>query len=126
MEDIGGIRKQGHQQRGLFINRTIGIVALLLSLMFSFSLAPAMAASKADKEPAAVEETKKEVNAKINVNTADVTELTEIPGIGPKTAEAIVAYRKENGQFKNLDDLIEVKGIGPKKLETIRPFLQSI
>lgn len=110
------------------MNRTTGIVALLLSLIVAFSIAPAMAATRADKEPVAVEETKKEVNAsaKINVNTADVAELTGIPGIGPKTAEAIVAYRKDNGQFKNLDDLVEVKGIGPKKLEKIRPFLQNI
>ena len=108
------------------MNRTIGIFTLLLSLVFAFSLAPAIAATKVDKEPAAVEETKKEVNAKININTADVAELTGIPGIGPKTAEAIVAYRKDNGQFKNLDDLVEVKGIGPKKLETTRPFLQKI
>ena len=108
------------------MNRMIGVFTLLLSLVFAFSLTPAIAATKADKEPVAVEETKKEVNAKININTADVAELTGIPGIGPKTAEAIVAYRKDNGQFKNLDDLVEVKGIGPKKLETIRPFLQNI
>jgi competence protein ComEA len=108
------------------MNRKTGIIALLLSLMLGFSLAPAMAATKTDKEPAAAVETTKEVAAKININTADAAELTQIPGIGPKTAEAIVAYRKDNGQFKTLEDLVEVKGIGPKKLEKIRPFLQKI
>ncbi len=108
------------------MNRKNGIIALLLSLMVALALAPAMAATKAGKEPAAVEETTKEVAVKIDINTADVAELTQIPGIGPKTAEAIVAYRKDNGQFKTLDDLVEVKGIGPKKLEKIRPFLQNI
>jgi competence protein ComEA len=106
------------------MNRKTGILALLFSLMVAFSLSPAMAATQTDKEPAA--ETTKEVAAKININTADVAELTQIPGIGPKTAEAIVAFRKDNGQFKTLEDLVEVKGIGPKKLEKIRPFLQKI
>ena len=108
------------------MHRKRGIIALLLSLMVALAIAPAMAATKADKQPAAAEATKKEVAVKVNVNTADVAELTEIPGIGPKTAEAIVAYRKDNGQFKTLDDLLEVKGIGPKKLEKMRPFLQNI
>jgi competence protein ComEA len=113
-----------------------GLLAILLSLLVTFAFSSAMAAAPADKDKAATEETvkgqaateEKEATAsfKIDVNTADVAELTRIPGIGPKTAEAIVAYRKDVGQFKKLEDLIEVKGIGPKKLETIRPFLANI
>lgn len=48
----------------------------------------------------------------ININTADVQELTKLKGIGEKKAEAIIAWRKENGNFKTVDQLMEVKGIG--------------
>lgn len=108
------------------MNRMMTVVAMLLSLMVVFSFSPAMAASKDNKQQVATEESKAEVSAKVNINTADVEELTTIPGIGPKTAEAIVAYRNDNGQFKKVDDLIEVKGIGAKKLEQIRSYVQNI
>jgi len=108
------------------MNKMTTVVAMLLSLMVVFSFSPAMAASKDNKQQVAMEESKAEVSAKVNINTADVEELTTIPGIGPKTAEAIVAYRNENGQFKKVDDLIEVKGIGEKKLEQIRSYVQNI
>lgn len=57
----------------------------------------------------------------ININNASVSELSDgLKGIGPKTAEKIVAYREENGDFESVDDLTNVKGIGPKSLEKIR------
>ena len=59
----------------------------------------------------------------INVNTATVEQLQIVKGIGPKTAEAIVAYRSEHGAFKSIDELEKVKGIGDKSLEKIRDEL---
>ena len=53
---------------------------------------------------------------KINVNTASETELTKLPGIGPKIAKEIVARRTAHGPFKSPRDLLEVKGIGKKVL----------
>ena len=58
----------------------------------------------------------------ININTADVEELDELPEIGPATAEAIVEHRQANGLFRTVDDLEEVPGIGPTTLEEIKPF----
>lgn len=58
----------------------------------------------------------------VNVNTADATDLEELPEVGPSTAQGIVEYRKANGSFRSLDELEEVPGIGPKTLEKIRPF----
>ena len=58
--------------------------------------------------------------AKVNINTADVTELQTINGIGQAKAEAIVKYRKEHGEFKTTDDLTEVKGIGDKIVNKIK------
>ncbi|MDL2324469.1 ComEA family DNA-binding protein [Ruminococcaceae bacterium OttesenSCG-928-A16] len=56
---------------------------------------------------------------KISINTAAVEELTVLPGIGPKRAEAIVAYRQQHGAFTSLQQLCEVSGIGEKTLENI-------
>lgn len=57
--------------------------------------------------------------AKVNINTASVTELETISGIGQKKAEAIVQYREENGNFQSVDELVQVKGIGTKILKKI-------
>lgn len=59
--------------------------------------------------------------AAVNINTCSAAELTSLPGIGPKTAELILAYRSENGGFARIEDLLLVKGIGPKKYDAIRP-----
>lgn len=60
---------------------------------------------------------------KININTADITQLTTLAGIGQKKAEAIISYREENGPFKALEDLQEVSGIGEKTVEKLRPSI---
>ncbi len=50
--------------------------------------------------------------APININTAGVNELVELPGIGPAIAKRIKAYTEQNGPFKNKAEIILVKGIG--------------
>lgn len=62
------------------------------------------------------------VAGKININSADEEMLTNLPGVGPKTAARITDYRKENGPFKSIEDLLNIKGIGPKVLDKIKPF----
>jgi len=59
----------------------------------------------------------------VNVNTASATELMDLPGIGGKKAEAIIAYRKSHGNFSGLSDLGNVKGIGDKMLEKLKPMV---
>lgn len=58
-------------------------------------------------------------NDKININTASVDELTELQGIGEKTAEKIIEYRRQN-KFNNIEEIMEVKGIGESKFENIK------
>ncbi len=59
----------------------------------------------------------------VNVNTAAVSELALLPGIGPAKAEAIVAHREESGPFAAAEDLLAVPGIGPKILEDLREYV---
>ena len=61
--------------------------------------------------------------AGVNVNTASSAELQTLPGIGPSKAEAIVAYRNENGPFSSLSALDAVPGIGPSTLQNISPLV---
>jgi competence protein ComEA len=59
----------------------------------------------------------------IDVNTASAAQLDELPGVGPTTAEAIVAHRDEHGPFLAVDDLLDVRGIGEAKLEQLRDLV---
>ncbi|MET3617530.1 competence protein ComEA [Peptoniphilus olsenii] len=61
---------------------------------------------------------------KINLNTADHKELTQIPGVGEKTADKIIEYRA-NSPFNTIDDLKRVDGIGDKKFESMRDFVTT-
>lgn len=63
-------------------------------------------------------------DGKIDINTASVTELDQLPGIGAVRAEQIVAYRQANGPFQSIDDLVAVEGISPTLLETLRPLIR--
>ena len=56
---------------------------------------------------------------RIDVNRASVVELTELPGVGPAKAEAIVAER-ERRPFSSVDDLTRVSGIGDRMIEQLR------
>ncbi len=58
--------------------------------------------------------------AKVNINTAGVKELTTLDGIRPKVAERIVAYREAHGPFKKPEDLKKVDGVGKAVFERNR------
>jgi comEA protein len=85
-------------------------VVLLLSCVSAF----VSAASPATKKPPA---------HPIDINSATAAQLQEVPGIGPATADKILAMRKSYGAFKSVDDLLSVRGIGPKRLEKMRKYL---
>lgn len=59
----------------------------------------------------------------VDLNSADAEELDTLPGVGPATSSAILAYRDEHGSFSSVDELLEVRGIGDAKLEQLRPLV---
>ena len=59
----------------------------------------------------------------VNINTADQTQLETLPGIGPATAQSIIAYREENGDFQTIEDIQNVSGIGPATLENLKDLI---
>jgi competence protein ComEA len=59
----------------------------------------------------------------IDINSATVEELDNLPGIGTVKAQSIVTYRETHGDFTSLDDLLNVPGIGAALLEQIKPYL---
>ena len=50
-------------------------------------------------------------SALVNINTADLEELTTLPGIGPARAADIIEYRRTMGEFEKIEDIMKVKGI---------------
>ena len=61
--------------------------------------------------------------AQVDLNSADEAALTTLPGIGPSKAQAIIAYREENGSYKTIDDLKNITGIGDKTFEKLKEFI---
>ncbi len=61
----------------------------------------------------------------IDLNTADRSELAQVPGVGPKTAEAIADHRRLHGPFKSVDELKNVRGVGPVTFEKVRTHFRA-
>lgn len=60
----------------------------------------------------------------LDLNTATLAQLDALPGVGPATAQAIVSYRQRNGRFRSVTELLDVPGIGPARLEALRPLVK--
>ena len=94
---------------------------LLLSCLPLLSQ-PLLAADKPVAKPATMVTAAKE-SGKVNLNTANINELTALKGIGEKKAQAIVDYREKQGKFTTVDQLADVSGIGPATLEANRDMI---
>lgn len=59
----------------------------------------------------------------ININTATLSELDSLPGIGPSLAQRIIDYREENGAFSTIEEIMDVSGVGPSTFENIKDLI---
>ncbi|WP_313547906.1 ComEA family DNA-binding protein [Corynebacterium sp.] len=62
-------------------------------------------------------------SSKINLNSATAAELTQLPGVGEVTAEAIVSHRDTVGSFSSVEQLLDISGIGPAKFEKLQDLV---
>jgi competence ComEA-like helix-hairpin-helix protein len=91
-------------------NRLV-VMGLAAVLAFVMSAGFALAAAK----PAPT--------GKVNINSANVEQLSTLPGVGEKLAARIVEYRQKSGGFKSLQELMNVKGVGEKNFQRIEAHL---
>jgi competence protein ComEA len=91
-------------------NRTIVLLVIATELFFAGAAAASRAAKQLPAKP-------------LNLNTATADQLAQLPGIGPKTAQSIVDFRKTSGPFRHVEDLLAIRGISRRKLEAIRPYV---
>jgi competence protein ComEA len=61
--------------------------------------------------------------APLDLNSATVEQLQQLPGIGPTIANAIVRFREKSGPLQRVDDLLAVRGVSKNKLEKLRPYV---
>ncbi len=59
----------------------------------------------------------------LDLNTAELEDLLELPGIGPDRAQEILNYRKQHGGFQKIEELMDIPGIGEATFERIQPFV---
>ncbi len=72
---------------------------------------------------ASVSDSSGEDSGKVNINTADVSELTTLNGIGDTKAEAIIAWREEHGDFGSVEEIMQVNGIAEGTYEKIKDYI---
>jgi competence protein ComEA len=77
----------------------------------------------AEAQPANPPGTARTADGKVVLNLAGVSDLTTLPGVGPKRAEAILELRARLGRFKKVNELLRVRGIGVKSLKKIAPLV---
>jgi competence protein ComEA len=110
------------------------LTALVFALVVCLSAGPVNSFAEPGKKEmlTAEKKTKKTIGQaasklkqkSVSINGAGKALLIQLPGVGEKTADAIIKYRKANGRFKSIDDLLNVKGIGDKKLSKIKKYLK--
>ncbi|WP_406239319.1 helix-hairpin-helix domain-containing protein [Nocardia sp. NBC_01009] len=64
------------------------------------------------------------ITARIDLNIATESDLDALPGVGPVTARAIIAWRTKNGRFTDIEQLGEIDGIGPARLARLRGLVK--
>ncbi|WP_108947044.1 ComEA family DNA-binding protein [Shewanella halifaxensis] len=93
----------------------LSVLVLSSLLVFSVEAAPKVANDIAKQESSQIQ--------LVKINSGTVNELAALNGVGETKAQAIVEYRKANGNFKSIEQLNEVKGIGDKLIEKNRAYL---
>ena len=90
-------------------SQTIALIALIIMSIAGSAIAEAAPAA----QPSGV----------VNINTADVAQLSFLPRVGAKAAQRIVDYRTQHGRFAKATDIMQVKGFGDKSYEKLSSYI---
>ena len=95
------------------------LIRIIISYCTDFILPPSEEYAVQVREKSDRFQTESDITDRLNLNEADFYDLIKLPGIGDKTANAILTLRSELGRFRYPEDLLLVPGIGTAKMETI-------
>lgn len=97
------------------------VLSILLLPHFSYAVDNTVNhAATAEQHHSVRSHSKSDNTQLVDINQADATQLATLKGIGPKKAEAIIAYRTAHGNFKTVSELANVKGIGAKAVARLQ------
>jgi len=103
----------------------------MLTSVLCFALSAGLALAS-EPVPAVAKETAKETTnesaqpAPLDLNSAQRSQLEQLPGIGEKRAQAILDYREAHGGFHSVSQLLQIKGIGRAMLRKLRPLVTVV
>ena len=100
------------------MHRMSCLLALALGALIAAAPSDVAAQEKATKPKAAPS-----VTTPVNLNTATVSDLQALPGVGAATARLIIEHREKNGGFKKVEELMNIKGIGEKSFLKLKPMV---
>ena len=118
------IQQAESEESAMQTTRRLAVLTVLAAVLIAagalFLIAPVWQPQRpaAAYVPAAVHTAAPEAPTLIDINTATAEELTALPGLGPRKAAALVAYREEHGPFATLADAAAVKGISLRMTES--------
>jgi comEA protein len=92
--------------------RALMMKGVVAALVLSFFLSPLLAMQGPNKAA-----------DKVNINSASSDDLQKLPQIGPKIAQRIIDFRKQNGPFKKAEELMKVSGIGEKVYAKLKDLI---